>query len=120
MKNSIATALSLFALGVTAPAFAQSAPSPAAPAAATEAAPAQAAAAKAGDTIYDQAGEVVGTVESVEGSNFVISTGANKATVPLSALAAGPKGHVIGMTKAQLDEAIKNANGGGGSTPAQK
>lgn len=120
MKNSIATALSLFALGVTAPAFAQSAPSPAAPAAATEAAPAQAAAAKAGDTIYDQAGEVVGTVESVEGSNFVISTGTNKATVPLSALAAGPKGHVIGMTKAQLDEAIKNANGGGGSTPAQK
>ena len=121
MKNSIAAALSLFALGVTAPAFAQSAPSPAAPAAATaEAAPAQAAAAKAGDTIYDQAGEVVGTVESVDGTNFVISTGTNKATVPLSALAAGPKGHVIGMTKAQLDEAIKNANGGGGSAPAQK
>jgi preprotein translocase subunit YajC len=70
----------------------------------------QAATAKAGDTVYDTAGEVVGTVESVEGDNFIISTGTSKATLPLSALADGAKGPTIGMNKMQLDAAIQQAN----------
>ena len=104
MKTFATALLSLSALALSAPAFAQDAPAPepAAPAA-------QSAAAKAGDTVYDSSGEVVGTIESVSGANAVISTGTNKATVALSALATGPKGPVIGMTKAQLDAAIQNA-----------
>lgn len=127
MKTLIATVLSLSAFGLAAPALAQDAPSPAAPEAGAAAAPAASASApaaasasaKAGDTVYDQAGEVVGTVESVAAPNFVISTGASKATVPLSALATGPKGLVIGLTKSQLEAAVQNAQGAAGA-PAQK
>jgi hypothetical protein len=107
--KKLATALlSISAVTMAAPAIAQDAPSaaPAAPAA-------QAAAAKAGDTIYDSAGEAVGTIESVEGQNAVISTGTAKATVPLSAFASGPKGPTIGMTKAQLEAAIQAAGNPG-------
>lgn len=109
VKHFLTTTLTVAALGMAAPALAQDAAS--APAAATDTAAdttaaAQSATAKAGDTVYDQAGEVVGTVEKVEGSNFVISTGTNRATLALSTLATGPKGLIIGVTKAQLDEAI--------------
>ena len=104
MKKIIAAALSVSAIGLAAPALAQDAPAPA-----PQAPAAQEATAKVGDTIYDTAGEAVATVESVEGTNAVISTGTNKATVPLSSFAAGPKGPVIGMTKAQLDAAIQNS-----------
>lgn len=115
MKHILTTTLTIAALGMAAPALAQEAGAEAAPT--TETAPAaEAAAAKAGDTVYDQAGEVVGTIESVEGGNFVISTGTNKATLSLSTLAQGPKGPVIGMTKQQLDEAIQNAKA---SAPAE-
>lgn len=124
MKYITAAVLSISAFGLTAPAFAQdAAAAPAEPAAAAqETAPAaQAAAAKAGDTVYDQAGEVVGTVESVEGQTFVISTGAQKATVPLAALANGPKGLTIGMSKAELEAAIQNAKGASApAAPAQE
>ncbi|HEX8057114.1 MAG TPA: hypothetical protein VF481_10660 [Novosphingobium sp.] len=103
MKKIFAAILTVSALGMTAPAFAQDA---AAPAPAAEAPAAQAATAKAGDTVYDTAGEVVATIESVEGQNAVITTGSAKATVPLSSFAAGPKGPTISMTKAQLEAAI--------------
>jgi hypothetical protein len=105
--KKIATFLSLAALGMAAPAFAQDT----APQAAPQAPAAQAAAAKAGDTVYDTAGEAVGTVESVNGDNFVLSTGAKKATLPMNALANGPHGLTIGVTKAELDAAIQKAGG---------
>ena len=101
MKNIIAAALAVAAIGITAPVMAQDS-------AATEPA-AQSAAAKAGDTVYDQAGEVVGTIEQVEGGNFVISTGTNRATLALASLGQGPKGPTLAMTKAQLDTAIQKA-----------
>lgn len=116
MKHILTATLAAAALGMAAPAVAQEAET-AAPGAETaapgaETAPAaESAAAKAGDTVYDQAGGVVGTIEKVEGSNFVISTGTNRATLALSVLATGPQGHVIGLTKAQLDEAITKAQG---------
>jgi hypothetical protein len=109
--KKLATAfLSIAAVAMAGPALAQDASSaaPSAPAAPA----AQAAAAKAGDTIYDSAGEAVGTIESVDGTNAVISTGTAKATVPLSAFASGPKGPTIGMTKAQLEAAIQSASAG--------
>lgn len=98
--------LSILALGLAAPVLAQEA-APSAP----QAPAAQAASTKAGDTVYDSSGQVVGTVESVSGDNFVISTGASKATLPVSALASGPNGPTIGMTKAQLEAAIQQATG---------
>lgn len=124
MKHILTATVAVAALGMAAPVLAQdaaTAPAETAPAqtATTETAPAaEAAAAKAGDTIYDQAGEVVGTIEKVEGSNFVISTGNNRATLALSVLGTGPKGHVIGLTKAQLDEAIVQAQGPSSAAPA--
>ena len=114
MKHLLTTTLAVAALGMAAPALAQetaSAPAEAGAAADPAAAAAQSATAKAGDTVYDQAGEVVGTVEKVEGANFVISTGTNRATLALNTLASGPKGLVIGVTKAQLDEAIVQSQG---------
>jgi hypothetical protein len=102
--KTFATAfLPLFAIGLAMPAIAQENPSsgPAAPAA-------RASAAKAGDTVYDKSGEVVGTVESIEGQNAVISTATGKATIPVGALTSGSKGPMIAMTKAQL-EARQNA-----------
>lgn len=101
MKNILAAALAVAAIGITAPAIAQDTAS-AEPAA-------QSAAAKAGDSVYDQAGEVVGTIEKVEGANFVISTGTNRATLALASLGQGPKGPTLAMTKAQLDSAIQKA-----------
>lgn len=97
--------LSTLALGLAMPAMAQETPQGTAetPSASAEAT------AKAGDTVYDTTGEVVGTVESVTSDNFVISTGTNKATLPLSVLANGAKGPTIGMSKNQLDAEIQKA-----------
>ena len=113
MKHLLTTTLAVAALGMAAPVLAQETTSAPAEAGATadSAAAAQSATAKAGDTVYDQACEVVGTVEKVEGANFVISTGTNRATLALNTLASGPKGLVIGVTKAQLDEAIVKSQG---------
>lgn len=114
MKKILTALVATSALGMTAPAFA--AQDAAAPPPAAEAPAAAAATAKAGDTVYDTAGEAVATVESVDGSNAVLSTGSSKATVPLSSLASGPKGPTIGMTKSQLEAAIAGASGGAAPT----
>lgn len=106
MKTAII--VSALALGLAAPAVAQEEAQPA-PAAEAEAPAAQAAATKAGDTIYDTAGEVVGTVESVTAENFVLSTGTNKATLPLSSLGTGAKGPTISLSRAQLEAEIEKA-----------
>ena len=107
MKKILTALVATSALGLAAPAFA--AQDTTAPAPGAEAPAAAAATAKAGDTVYDSAGEVVATVESVDGSNAVLSTGASKATVPLSSLSSGPKGPTIGMTKSELEAAIAGA-----------
>ena len=108
----IAPLFTVLAFGLAAPAFAQDAPqaAPTTPEASAEAPAAQAASAKAGDTVYDPAGQAVGTIESVSGANFVLSTGTTKATLPVSALGSGPNGPTIGMAKADLEAAIKAAN----------
>ncbi len=106
MKNTLG-----FFLACTAPlAFAstaavaqdQAAPAPAAAASA-------AASVTAGATVYDAAGVEVGTIKSVDASNFVIDTGKNSATMALTTLSAGPKGPVIGLTREQLDAAAEKA-----------
>ena len=67
--------------------------------------PAAAPAPAVGATVYDTAGGVVGTIESMDATNAVIATGTTKAAIPLTSLGTGKKGPVLAMTKAQLDTA---------------
>ncbi|MCJ8156169.1 hypothetical protein [Sphingomonas sp. LaA6.9] len=67
----------------------------------------KAAAVSVGATVVDTSGAPVGTVESVADDMAVISTGAAKVRVPVSALAAGEKGLTIGITKAELEAKAK-------------
>jgi hypothetical protein len=90
---------------LAAPVFAQAAPS-AQPAAATPNV-------AAGATVVDTSGNPVGTIESVTGTTAVLSTGTAKASVPTSSFAQGPKGLVIGVTKADLEAQVAKA-----ATPA--
>jgi hypothetical protein len=69
-----------------------------------------------GATVYDVSGGVVGTVETVEGQFATVSTGKNKARLPLSSFAKGDKGPLLGMTRDQLDAAASAA----ASKPATK
>ncbi|MFW2829676.1 hypothetical protein [Sphingomonas sp. ID0503] len=96
-----------------APAFAQT-PMPAPTAAPTQSAPAAnpaptAAAGQpqlaAGGKVYDTKGGEVGTIESVDASGAVVSTGTNKVKLPTNSFAAGKTGPMIAMTKAELDAA---------------
>ena len=69
--------------------------------------PAASADVKAGASVYDQKGGVVGKIESVDSEGAVVSTGTAKAKVPLSSIAKGEKGLMISMSKAELDAAAK-------------
>ncbi|MEG8039272.1 hypothetical protein QP166_07925 [Sphingomonas sp. LR60] len=101
MKHFAILALASTAL-VPGAALAQAAaPTPAA----GQAAPAAGAAVTTGATVYDTSGGVVGTVESTDGTNAVVNTGAVKAAIPLTSLGAGAQGPVLAMTKAQLEAA---------------
>jgi len=87
---------------VAAPALAQTnapAAAPAAPAAAASTA------VKAGATVYDAQGGVVGTIASSDGTNAVVDTGTVKAAIALSSFGSSPKGPTLGMTKAELEAA---------------
>lgn len=83
------------------PALAQAQTAPAANAAATVA---------VGGTIFDPQGGEVGKIVSMTGDAVVVDTGTNKATLPKSAIGTGPKGPIIAMTKAQIDEQVAAAN----------
>lgn len=84
---------------VAAPALAQTNAPAAAPAA--SASPAV----KAGATVYDAQGGVVGTIASTDGTNAVVDTGSVKAAIALSSFGSSPKGPTLGMTKAELEAA---------------
>ena len=109
MNKFIVTFLTASAIGLAAPVMAQDAPAPAPEAPAPEAPAAQTATAKAGDTVYDPAGQPAATIESIDGANAVLSTGTLKASVPLSEIGSGPNGPMISMSKLQLEAAIRGA-----------
>jgi hypothetical protein len=71
------------------------------------AAPAASAASQvvAGATVYDTAGAEAAKIDSVKDGLVVVSTGTNKVTLPIASFAAGAKGPVVSVTKAQLDAA---------------
>ena len=56
-----------------------------------------------GATVYGPDEQPAGTIETISGANAVLSTGANKITIPLDRLGKGPNGPTIGLTRAQLD-----------------
>ena len=64
---------------------------------------------KAGDTVYDPAGNTVGTVQSFDGSVAVLATGTATVGIPAAGIVAREKGPTIGLTKEQLEEQAKAA-----------
>lgn len=120
--------LAAFALAA-APALAQqAAPAdpamPASDAAAPAAAPADAAASAApagataqltpGATVFDTQGGTVGTIEAVNGTDVVVSTGTAKASIPVASFGQGANGPVLSLTKAQLEAAVSGGAAGPG------
>ena len=71
---------------------------------------------KAGASVYDAKGGLVGKIDSVSSKGAVIDTGTVKATIPSSSFAKGDKGLVFGMTKAELEAAAKKTE----TKPAKK
>src|SRR5690242_11414031 len=71
--------------------------------------PATAADVKAGVSVYDQNGGLVGKVDSVSSKGAVVNTGTVKAAIPVSSFAKNDKGLVIAMTKADIDAAAKKS-----------
>ncbi len=64
---------------------------------------------KPGASVFDTQGGAVGTIEAVNGDLAVVSTGANKVSLPVSSFGQGENGPVIALTKAQLDQAASGA-----------
>ena len=62
---------------------------------------------KAGVSVYDQKGDLVGKIDSVSGDNAVVSTGSARASIALSSFAKSDQGLVISMTKGELNAAAK-------------
>ena len=102
MKTAKLAAAALLALAPAALSAQTAAP------AAAPAAPSNDAAADVvpGATVYDMNGGTVGRIVSVEGDAVVLDTGTNRATLSKSGFGKGANGPVIGMTKAQLDQAM--------------
>lgn len=88
---------------------AQTAPATEAAAPATPAASNAPVAVKAGDTVYDPAGNTVGTVQSFDGSVAVLATGTATVGIPASGIVARDKGPTIGLTKEQVEAQAKAA-----------
>jgi len=62
---------------------------------------------KAGVSVYDQKGKVVGKIDSVTSEGAVVSTGKTKASIPISSFAKSDQGLVISMSKSELDAQAK-------------
>ena len=64
-----------------------------------------------GAKIFGSDGAEVGTVERIEGGNVVVNTGTLSAALPADAFGNSDKGPTITLTKAELEAAIRAANG---------
>lgn len=62
-----------------------------------------------GAKVFDAEGGEVGTVEAIQGDIITVTTGTARAGLPKSAFVTRDKGLTIGMTKAQLEEAVNGA-----------
>ena len=106
--TSIRMLLATAAIAAATPAIAQQAAAPAATAA--TAASGTPAGVTAGATVMDQAGNVVGTIDSVDSSGAVLNTGKVKAKLALASFAATPKGPIIALTKDQVEAQVGQAS----------
>jgi len=59
-----------------------------------------------GNAVHDPQGGVVGTVESVDETGAVVSTGQARARLPFSSFGRNGHGLVIAMTRAQLEAEV--------------
>lgn len=62
---------------------------------------------KAGMSVYDQTGALVGKVDSVKDGGAIVNTGKARAEIPLTSFGKSDKGLVVGTTKSELDAAAK-------------
>jgi len=62
---------------------------------------------KAGASVYDETGALVGKVVSVNADGAVVNTGVVRAQIPLSSFGKNDKGLVISATKGDLDAQAK-------------
>lgn len=64
---------------------------------------------RAGVSVRDQTGGVVGTIESVDATGAVVATGTVRAKLPLTSFGRNNQGLVISLTRAQLEAAAQQA-----------
>lgn len=64
---------------------------------------------KAGVEVFDNAGVIVGKVQSVTATGAVVASGNLRAEVPTASFAKNAKGLVIGITKAEFEAAVSKA-----------
>lgn len=69
-----------------------------------------------GATLYDTAGQPVGTIDASDDSFVTLAVDGQKVKIPTNAVTKGDKGAVIGMTAAQL-KAAAAANAAQSATP---
>ena len=62
---------------------------------------------KAGASVYDQTGALVGKVDKVVADGAIVNTGKARAQIPLSSFGKNDKGLVVSATKANLDAQAK-------------
>ena len=72
----------------------------------------------AGATVYGAGGASLGTIKSVDASGVTVTTTDGDAKLPTSGFGPGPQGVTIGMTAAQLKEAMSAAAPATGSAEA--
>lgn len=92
------------------PPLAHAAPPASTEASEPEAASHEAISPKAGDAVYDKAGDRAGSVESVNGNVVVVATEQGKGSMPLAEFSMGEKGLTLNHTRAELEAAIRTAN----------
>jgi hypothetical protein len=87
----------------------QSAPAQAGQTTSVQAVPATSADLKAGNSVYDQNGGLVGKIKSVDSKGAVLDTGSVAVEIPLKGFAKTDKGLAIGMTKDEVEAAAKKS-----------
>ena len=62
---------------------------------------------KAGVSVYDQSGALVGKIDSKKGDSAIVNTGKARAEIALSSFGKNDKGLVVSVTKADLEAQAK-------------
>jgi hypothetical protein len=62
---------------------------------------------KAGASVYDQIGGLVGKIDSADDKGAVVNTGKARAEIPIASFGKNDKGLVVTITKAEIDAQAK-------------